>query len=60
MSRAGGRRDQGLAEITICARRLAAQGADVAVESSAAYAQFVADQAKRWKQIVQVAGVPQE
>jgi tripartite-type tricarboxylate transporter receptor subunit TctC len=39
---------------------LAAQGADVAVQSSVAYAQFVADQVRRWKQVVQVAGIPQQ
>jgi len=31
----------------------AAQGANVAVQSSAAYAQFVSDEAARWKQVVQ-------
>jgi tripartite-type tricarboxylate transporter receptor subunit TctC len=39
---------------------LAAQGANVAVQSSAAYAQFVSDEAARWKQVVQAAGIPQE
>jgi tripartite-type tricarboxylate transporter receptor subunit TctC len=40
--------------------RLAAQGADVAVQSGAAYAQFVANEAQRWKEIVQIAGIPQQ
>jgi tripartite-type tricarboxylate transporter receptor subunit TctC len=40
--------------------RLVAQGADIAVQSSAAYAQFVADEVERWKHVVQVARVPQE
>jgi tripartite-type tricarboxylate transporter receptor subunit TctC len=39
---------------------LAAQGANVAVQSSAAYAEFVAAEAQRWKQVVQAAGIPQE
>lgn len=39
---------------------LAAQGANVAAQSSAAYAQFVSDEAARWKQVVQAAGIPQE
>jgi tripartite-type tricarboxylate transporter receptor subunit TctC len=40
--------------------RLTAQGADIAVQSGIAYAQFVDDEARRWKQVVQVAGIPQE
>jgi len=40
--------------------RLAAQGADVAAQSGIAYAQFVAAEAERWKQVVQVAGIPRE
>jgi tripartite-type tricarboxylate transporter receptor subunit TctC len=39
---------------------LAGQGANVAVQSSAAYAEFVAAEAQRWKQVVQAAGIPQE
>jgi tripartite-type tricarboxylate transporter receptor subunit TctC len=39
---------------------LSAQGADVAQQSSAAYARFVADETARWKQVVQAAGIPQE
>ena len=39
---------------------LAAQGADVAPQSGAVYARFVADEAARWKHIVEVAGIPQE
>jgi tripartite-type tricarboxylate transporter receptor subunit TctC len=37
--------------------RLAAQGANVAVESSADYGKFVADEAARWKQVVHAAGI---
>jgi tripartite-type tricarboxylate transporter receptor subunit TctC len=40
--------------------RLAAQGADIAVLSSVAYAQFVADETERWRRVVQAAGIPQE
>jgi tripartite-type tricarboxylate transporter receptor subunit TctC len=41
-------------------QHLEAQGADVAPQSNAAYAQFVAEEAARWKQVVQVAGIPAE
>jgi tripartite-type tricarboxylate transporter receptor subunit TctC len=37
--------------------RLAAQGANVAVESSADYGKFVDDEAARWKQVVHAAGI---
>jgi tripartite-type tricarboxylate transporter receptor subunit TctC len=40
--------------------RLAAQGADVAQQTGAAYAGFVADEAARWRKVVQTAGIPQE
>jgi tripartite-type tricarboxylate transporter receptor subunit TctC len=39
---------------------LSTQGADVAQQTSAAYARFVADETARWKQVVQTAGIPQE
>jgi tripartite-type tricarboxylate transporter receptor subunit TctC len=40
--------------------RVAGQGADIAVQSSTAYAHFVADEAELWKQVVQAAAIPQE
>jgi tripartite-type tricarboxylate transporter receptor subunit TctC len=40
--------------------RMAGQGADIAVQSSAAYADFVAGEAARWKQVVQAASIPPE
>ena len=40
--------------------RVAGQGADIAVQSSTAYAHFVADEAARWKQVVQAAAIPPE
>jgi tripartite-type tricarboxylate transporter receptor subunit TctC len=39
---------------------LAAQGADIAAQSGAAYGQFVAAEAQRWKHVVEVAGISQE
>jgi tripartite-type tricarboxylate transporter receptor subunit TctC len=38
--------------------RLAAQGADVSAETGAAYGKLVADEAARWKQVVEAAGIP--
>jgi tripartite-type tricarboxylate transporter receptor subunit TctC len=37
--------------------RLAAQGADVSTEMGAAYGKFVADEAARWKHVVDAAGI---
>jgi tripartite-type tricarboxylate transporter receptor subunit TctC len=42
-------------------KRLLEQGADVAVDpSAAAYATFVASEAKRWEAIVKAAGIQAE
>jgi tripartite-type tricarboxylate transporter receptor subunit TctC len=38
--------------------RLTAQGADVSPELGAAYGKFVADEAARWKRVVDAAGIP--
>jgi tripartite-type tricarboxylate transporter receptor subunit TctC len=40
--------------------RLAGQGANVAVQSGPAYAAFVADEARRWKLVVEAAGIEQQ
>jgi len=40
--------------------RLAGQGADIAVQSGPAYAAFVADEARRWKLVVEAAGIEQQ
>jgi tripartite-type tricarboxylate transporter receptor subunit TctC len=38
--------------------RLAAQGADISTEMGAAYGKLVANEAARWKQVVEAAGIP--